>query len=38
MNKETLINPIDDTVMDGCVIIKYISEYNQYTYEYKEDC
>lgn len=33
-----LINPIDDTVMDGCVIIKYVSDYNQYTYEYKEDC
>lgn len=38
VSKEGLINPIDDTVMDGCVVIKYSSEYNQYTYEYNEDC
>ena len=38
VNDGTLINPIDDTVMDGCVIIKYASSYNQYTYEYNEDC
>ena len=33
-----LINPIDDTEMTGCVLVKYISEYNQYSYEYKEKC
>ena len=35
---EGLINSVDDSVMDGCVIIKYSNEYNQYMYEYKEEC
>lgn len=33
-----LKNPIDDSNMTGCVIIKYVSEYNQYTHEYVEEC
>lgn len=38
VSNEGLINPLDDTIMDGCVVIKYSSEYNQYTYEYIEEC
>ena len=30
-------NPIDNTTMDGCVIISYEQDYNQYTYEYEEE-
>ena len=33
-----LINPIDDTEMTGCVLITYNSAYNQYMYEYSEEC
>ena len=34
-----LVNPLDETkTMDGCVIIKYFNEYNQYSYEYSETC
>ena len=34
-----LVNPLDETkTMDGCVIIKYVNEYNQYSYEYSETC
>lgn len=34
-----LYNPMDDTkTMSGCVIIKYSSSYNQYVYNYSEEC
>lgn len=34
-----LINPSDESkTMDGCVIIEYSNEYNQYIYEYDEEC
>lgn len=34
-----LINPLDESkTMDGCVTIEYSSEYNQYIYEYDEEC
>ena len=33
-----ITNPKDNTEMTGCVLVKYISEYNQYSYEYKEKC
>ena len=37
-NKEgNLINPKDNTNMTGCVLIRYASVYNQYTFEYT-DC
>ncbi len=29
-----IINPKDGSIMTGCVLIKYVSEYNQYTHEY----
>lgn len=31
-------NPINDNVMDGCVLIEYSSEYEQYIFTYDEDC
>ena len=34
-----LINPLDESkTMDGCVTIEYSSKYNQYIYEYDEEC
>lgn len=33
-----LINPIDDTEMTGCVKVSYLTDYNQYSYEYSEVC
>ena len=33
-----IINPKDNTEMTGCVLVKYMEEYNQYSYEYKEIC
>lgn len=33
-----IINPIDRTEMNGCVVIEYVTEYNQYSYEYREIC
>lgn len=34
-----LYNPKDDKkTMDGCVVIQYSSEYNQYLYNYDEKC
>lgn len=34
-----LYNPMDDTkTMSGCVIIQYSSSYNQYVYNYSEEC
>ena len=33
-----IVNPKDDSVMNGCVIITYSSSYNQYLYEYSETC
>jgi len=31
-------NPINDEIMDGCVIITYNTSSNQHTYEYSEEC
>lgn len=33
-----LKNPIDNSTMNGCVAIRYTDDYNQYTYEYLENC
>jgi len=34
-----LKNPLDSSKpMDGCVYINYNEDYNQYLYEYREDC
>lgn len=33
-----LINPIDNTEMNGCVAIRYSIEYNQYEYAYYPNC
>ncbi len=35
----TIQNPLDKTQpMNGCVVIKYSNEYNQYIYNYNEKC
>ena len=34
-----IINPMDETkTMDGCVVINYSESYNQYVYDYNDDC
>lgn len=38
-NNNQIVNPMDETkTMDGCVVIKYSKDYNQYTYDYNEEC
>ena len=37
-NNNQIVNPMDETkTMDGCVVIKYSKDYNQYTYDYNEE-
>lgn len=36
LEKDEIKNPIDRTIMDGCVKIKYDDEYDKYTYIYDE--
>ena len=36
--KDNIINPVTNEKMNGCVIYKWQSEYNQYQYEYDEEC
>lgn len=39
MNDNKIVNPMDETkTMDGCVEINYSETYNQYVYDYNEDC
>lgn len=38
LTNEDIINPIDDTVMDGYVQFSYNTSYNQYDKEYKTTC
>ncbi len=38
-DSDQIINPTDETkTMNGCVIIKYSQDYQQYTYEYIDEC
>ncbi len=34
IKNDEIINPINNMKMDGCVLIKFTSTYNQHTYEY----
>ena len=36
--KDNIINPVTNEKINGCVIYKWQSEYNQYQYEYDEEC
>ncbi|MCM1370924.1 MAG: prepilin-type N-terminal cleavage/methylation domain-containing protein [Clostridium sp.] len=38
LEEKDLISPIDDSVMNGCVVIEFNENYNQYTYNYNENC
>lgn len=32
-----IIDPRDGSTMNGCIVIEYLNEYNQYTYKYNEN-
>ena len=36
--KENIINPITDEQMQGCVLYKWIDDYNQFEFKYDENC
>ena len=38
IKKDTLVDPRDESEIDGYVKITYDSEYNQYTFEYMDTC
>lgn len=38
INGDKIINPNTKNEIDGCVKIKYDKNYNQYNYEYSEQC
>jgi len=38
LENEKVINPVNNKEMNGCVDIKYNSEFNQYEYKYDEEC
>ena len=36
--KEDIINPVTNQKLEGCVLYKWDSDYNQYEFEYSENC
>ena len=36
--KEDIINPVTNQKLEGCVLYKWDSDYNQYVFEYSETC
>lgn len=38
LEDKDLKNPIDNSVMNGCVVIKFDESTNQYVYTYKDTC
>lgn len=38
LNDKDIKNPTDDSVMQGCVLYKWISATNQYEFKYSEQC
>lgn len=38
IEQDELINPIDNSKINGCVKIKYTEIYKQYEYEYNKEC
>ena len=36
--KDNIINPVTDEQMQGCVLYKWVEEYNQYEFKYDENC
>lgn len=37
LENKKIIDPIDNSEMDGCVVITYDSDFNQYTYNYQKN-
>ncbi len=36
--KDSIINPVTDEQMQGCVLYKWVEEYEQYEFKYEENC
>ncbi len=36
--KENIINPITNEPMQGCVLYKWVEDYNQFEFKYDEEC
>lgn len=38
LNDKDIVNPIDNSVMTGCVLYRWIESSNQYEFKYDENC
>ncbi len=38
LTEKDIINPVDDSVIEGCVLYRWITAKNQYEFEYSSDC
>jgi len=38
LTSEDIINPVDDSVMNGCVLYRWVVETKQYEFKYDETC
>lgn len=38
LKDEDIQNPVDNSVMNGCVIYRWIASSNQYEFKYSEEC
>lgn len=38
LNNETIYNPVTDEEMNGCVLVKYEVDINQYVFTYQSTC
>ena len=38
LNAEEIVNPVDDTVMNGCVLYRWVTSTKQYEFKYSENC
>ena len=36
--KENIINPVTNEPMKGCVLYKWVEDYNQFEFKYDEEC
>ena len=38
LNDKDIQNPVDNSVMQGCVIYRWVTSSNQYEFKYSEEC
>lgn len=38
LTSEDIVNPVNDSVMNGCVLYRWVTATNQYEFKYSETC